>query len=803
MLKIDELRDLRASLPPKRDDPWQMVSGLINDATEAPQMKNTSLPKAKMLQYLGTRLKTAKVLPIERISASRWVRGCRKEVSKAKKFLEANGALIVRSSSDNEDRRYSSCAGQFLSVKDVRTWDELKQAIGDVIGSYEGHTSRDEVLLQPLASGVEESGVIMTHDPETGTPYIVIEYSTAGDTDLVTSGKGRSRSLTLASLADTGVPDLLKPLLPTIAELEALFDFRGLDIEFAITAETVLIFQCRPIVWRAAPRDFFDREQLFGRVSVIADRLRSDLKSSVPPCEGETLFGTMPDWNPAEMIGLKPRPLAVSLYRYLITDDIWARARAAYGYRDVGRFPLMRMFGGTPYIDVRASLVSFTPAAVSCSAAGEVVDTAIERLRRNPHLFDKIEFEVIPTCFTPSLERQEGRMRWGVPSQSTWDAYLDALRSLTWDVLRPGGLFDVDGECLRVLSSEESPRGFGGPDLIARACELVEHVRLVGTPCFARVARAAFIATAIVKSLEKECGADGFTDAVLTSVETVVSNIADDFSRLSRTEFLTRHGHVRPGTYDIRVPRYDEDPERYFDWSARSAPQGGAASGSHVDRACAEHVLNGTKLPVDLPMLLDFARRAVAAREAAKYHFTRLLSDALGMLTSYGDAYGLTRDEMSFLELSDLFSSRANVDLTRWRKLIAERRAKWLEEEAIRLPPLITRPDDAFGFDQGNASPNFITRAVAEGRVATTDGKDFERAIVLVESADPGFDWIFTRGISGFVTAYGGENSHMAIRAREFGLPAVIGAGEAYYRTWKKAARLRLDCGARRVEILS
>jgi len=32
----------------------------------------------------------------------------------------------------------------------------------------------------------------------------------------------------------------------------------------------------------------------------------------------------MPDWNPAEIIGIKPKMLALSLYKELITDNIWA-----------------------------------------------------------------------------------------------------------------------------------------------------------------------------------------------------------------------------------------------------------------------------------------------------------------------------------------------------------------------------------------------------------------------------------------------------------------------------------------------
>ena len=31
----------------------------------------------------------------------------------------------------------------------------------------------------------------------------------------------------------------------------------------------------------------------------------------------------MPDWNPAEMIGVVPHPLSMSLYRELITKSSW------------------------------------------------------------------------------------------------------------------------------------------------------------------------------------------------------------------------------------------------------------------------------------------------------------------------------------------------------------------------------------------------------------------------------------------------------------------------------------------------
>ena len=61
---------------------------------------------------------------------------------------------------------------------------------------------------------------------------------------------------------------------------------------------------------------------------------------------------------------------------------------------------------------------------------------------------------------------------------------------------------------------------------------------------------------------------------------------------------------------------------------------------------------------------------------------------------------------------------------------------------------------------------------------------DFEKLrnkIVLIESADPGYDFIFSYNIKGLITKYSGQNSHMAIRCNELNLPAIIGIGEKIY----------------------
>ena len=78
-----------------------------------------------------------------------------------------------------------------------------------------------------------------------------------------------------------------------------------------------------------------------------------------------TYFGVMPDWNPAEIIGVKPKPLALSLYRELITDHVWSDNRKIYGYKDLSQFHLMTTFYGTPYIDVRIDFNSWLPNSLS------------------------------------------------------------------------------------------------------------------------------------------------------------------------------------------------------------------------------------------------------------------------------------------------------------------------------------------------------------------------------------------------------------------------------------------------------
>mgnify|MGYP003302760127 CR=1 FL=1 len=61
---------------------------------------------------------------------------------------------------------------------------------------------------------------------------------------------------------------------------------------------------------------------------------------------------------------------------------------------------------------------------------------------------------------------------------------------------------------------------------------------------------------------------------------------------------------------------------------------------------------------------------------------------------------------------------------------------------------------------------------------------------------------IFAYSIKGFITKYGGANSHMAIRAGELGIPAVIGVGEQVFSELEKANTVSIDCPNHKIEII-
>lgn len=771
--------------------------------------------KAETLAWLGPHLKGASLLPQVLVTGADWRRACHEVMERVATF-SPDVPLIVRSSAVGEDRAGASLAGAFLSVKDVAGRAALQAAIEAVFASYGREHDADQVLIQPMLAGVRLSGVAFSRDPSNGAPYDVISVATGTDTSAVTAGTSAAIATHYHHHASPPPADRrLGAVCILLRELDMLFAAPALDVEFAFSADDRLyLLQVRPLICTRPPVNA-DRHRPL--LDTIAAKIETASRPH-PYLRGRrTVFGVMPDWNPAEIIGVRPRALALSLYRELVTDSIWAYQRHNYGYRNLRSFPLLLSLHGLPYIDVRVSFNSFIPADIPDGLADQLVDWYVDRLVAAPVLHDKVEFEIVHSCYTPDIAKRLQPLAEGGFAAGDLATLQASLRQLTNRVInRKTGLWQGDLARIDELDRRRKTVESAGLDKIGRLYWLIEDCKRYGTLPFAGLARAGFIAMQMLQALISVGILDEADKAsFLAGLDTISAEMARDWRRLERPAFLARYGHLRPGTYDILSPRYDEAPERYF---AGDRPLGLAEAAGTAEpfrlslgkMRAIEAMLSEHGLEQDVVGLFDFLEAGIKGREYAKFVFTRSLSDVLRLFARLGDEHGLTIDDLSHADVSvlrQLQTESGDVGDT-LRRSIAQGRRRYEETTSITLPPVIFRPEDAWSFEQPATAPNYITQSrvtapACELNGVPPEGIALAGTIVLIPGADPGYDWLFTRGIAGFVTAYGGANSHMAIRAGELRLPAVIGVGEALYGRLRRARAIAIDCAARQITPLS
>jgi glutamine kinase len=769
--------------------------------------------KAETLEALAPLLRNGRVLPQVRFSVGDWRSDAAAVLAAVAAEPWGSGRLIVRSSARGEDGpEKHSQAGKYDSVLGVVGSAAVGEAIGRVIDSFANDGSdADQIFVQPMLDRVTMAGVVFSRSPS-GGPYFVINYDDrSGLTDRVTAGVGDNlKTFLCLKSRPNACPPSLAPVIALVSELESLLGSDAIDVEFAVGVdEQLYLLQVRPLAV-----DHQERAEDAGVNAAVASVARKvELLSRPHPYlhGSRAVFGVMPDWNPAEIIGVRPWPLSLSLYRELITDAIWAYQRDNYGYQNLRSFPLLVSFQGLPYIDVRVSFNSFIPRDVSDDLAGRLANYYIDRLLAEPQLHDKVEFAIIFSCYTLDLPKRMGRLAEHGFSPEDLAELSGALRRLTNRIIHgETALWRGDRAKIDLLAKRLPTICHAEIDKISRIYWLLEDCKRYGTLPFAGLARAGFIAVQLLQSFvevgvlnAEECA------TFMSSVDTVGSRIGQDFAQLSKIDFLARYGHLRPGTYDILSPRYDEAPDLYFDWSSArptaSTPQRFALSIEQLRRI--EQLLKEHELDIDVLSLIEFIKAGIEGREYAKFVFTQSLSDALSLIKHLGEEHGLTAEDCAFLSydaIRTLYSESGSV-----REVLLDSVAHGKERHALTrnlvLPPIIASPDEVFAFHLPPSQPNFITRKSVTAPVASVSDppETFAGRILFVPSADPGFDWIFTRDISGFVTQFGGANSHMAIRAGELGIPAVIGAGETLFRRWRTARKLCLDCTNQKVLVIA
>ena len=252
-----------------------------------------------------------------------------------------NKIVAIRSASIDEDNYFSN-AGKYTSILSVNRLNKNKLAlsINKVIDSYNDNKKfKNYFIVQNMVFKPKLSGVIFTMEPNTGFPSVIVNYSKKKNTNSITSGSESGNQIIYFNHEKIKPTDkLIMKLKKNINKILKSSKEKSLDLEFCIDHNNkFILLQYRKLKIKNKLKHNIN--DLYKNYYYFYRKLKKVLPANNFLHGKKTFFSTMTDWNPAEMIGLKPKQLTYSLYQELITNDVWSKSRKELGYKDLQGFP--------------------------------------------------------------------------------------------------------------------------------------------------------------------------------------------------------------------------------------------------------------------------------------------------------------------------------------------------------------------------------------------------------------------------------------------------------------------------------
>lgn len=293
------------------------------------------------------------------------------------------------------------------------------------------------------------------------------------------------------------------------------------------------------------------------------------------------------------------------------------------------------------------------------------------------------------------------------------------------------------------------------------------------------------------------------------------------------SEYLATFGHRAPDReVDLGLPRLSDDPTyvvELIDGYLRSGALDTFEAGAKEARAAADGLVvgvRGLKGPVRAAVLRNLLGRHLALgglRERPKFDMVRAMALGRRTLRRCGTALvarGLLddADDVFFLDGDDVRDALAGQDRDLRTRAAANRRSFRRELRRRLVPRLLTSDGEVvYGVDPVAPAAETdvlvgtaLSPGVREGTVRVLDspvGANLQPGEVIVAaSTDPGWTPLFLLA-GALVMEVGGVMSHGALVAREYGLPAVAGIGNAMTRL-RTGQRVRVDGTAGSVTLL-
>tara|TARA_Y100000590_G_scaffold124094_1_gene141969 strand:+ start:1001 stop:3388 length:2388 start_codon:yes stop_codon:yes gene_type:complete len=753
-------------------------------------------------------------------NVSEWKKDKDQLVKQIKKKLQ--NRICIRSSYYSEDSSKSSLAGKFDSFINIKNDKKsIVYAVENLIRQYlkfdkkKLNFGKNYLLVQNFVQNSICSGVITNYTLGDGAPYFTINYNDISKSTLsVTSGdKDSFRVLYVSKKTTKNIrSNKFKKIIEAIKKIEKVYDYKPLDIEFALNKQLkVFILQIRPIStsfkWK-----YIDQSK-FNNLLIKTEKKYKKIILRNKKYGKKGLFGLMPDWNPAEIIGFQPNLFSYSLYKHLVTDKIWSIARNKMGYKELKNPKLMYSFTGKPYIDLRMSFNSFLPRDLNSKIQKKVTKYWIDQLIKKPFFHDKIEFEITENCFYFGLDKKINKYYTFLKKSEKKELY-GSLKELTNNILEKyssdfnkmnNEIISLEHYRVKIIKNYLKQN----KNEINLSKKLLKKCKNLGLIPFSMQARNAFISKKILNSLvdSKILSKSSYFN-ILSKLKTISHDYISDKKKLknkkiNKNNFNKKYFHLRPNSYDILNKRYDETIKiNKLDKDELNLLLNFKINNFDNLITKGEYkklnlILKKNKISIDVKNLLSFFIGSLKLRENYKFIFTRSLSDSIELLRKYSKKLNFY-NKISNIDLKDIFKIKVKSDLNNLNLIYKENLVNSEYFNFVKLPYLIVSNNDFFVSSILLSKPNFITDKNISGELIFLDGKfkktKLKNKIVVIENADPGFDWIFSHKIKGLITKFGGVNSHMSIRCEELNLPAIIGFGEDNYSKILNKKFVNINC---------
>jgi pyruvate,water dikinase len=712
------------------------------------------------------------------------------------------GALFaVRSSALSEDSAQASFAGEFETVLNVKTDEKIQEAIYTVFKSRQSErvkvystvqgidqTHQIAVVVQLMVSS-EISGVLFTADPITGSFANMIGNYVHGLGEQLVSGEANAYDFKLSRpKGKYDGPDELEKYVDDLYQYAAKLEKEQRspqDIEWAMSKGELYLLQARPITTLTSGNlDTYEINESFA---------------------GDALWVNT---NVGEAIPDVVSPLTWSLVRALDIESGFVPGYYLWSGNICGRI----------YSNISQRLSAITAlygnAKIGLKILGEVFGQIPEGLTIPVYPFSKMD---VIKAMVPGIRN-----------------YLKKLSEISKGMSQH--IHETPDWCRRTT---EAIRGINTKqELLNLWKQELEPYNTKAWWGLIVSGSKAVLALTLSKKLTKLMGTEDANtllsnlrgDSELASLGPVegISKILN--GKMSREEYLKENGHRGPHEFELSIP----DPSEDVNWLERQIKEFKELD-TNVDELLqkqhTQYEAAWKRFEERFPNKVKWLEKQIAKasagariREAARSEFVRVFRVIRAFALKAGELTGMGED-VFFLymnELVDLLSDR-DVKL----KYIPARKENY--EKYKTLPPFPSVIRGRFNpyewLKDDNRRMDFYdsTRPIAIAsdsemlkgfagaagkvkgtvRILTTpeEGEKLQLGEILVATTtNVGWTPLFPKAAA-IITDVGAPLSHAAIVARELGIPAVVGCGNATLRL-KTGDRVLVDGGQGIVHIL-